>query len=97
MLSDRDLSPVSMIAALWSYGPAMRTEMSKRSLAWPQIRKSEIRDMAAYLRTRHPSALRELPRGAAGIRTLRASMIGTNSVAEASVVEGTTVKVTKTQ
>ena len=64
MLSDRDLSPVSMIAALWSHGPAMQTEMSKRSLAWPQIRKSEISDMAAYLRTRHPSALRELPHGA---------------------------------
>jgi len=64
MLSDRDLSPVSMIAALWSHGPAMQTEMNRRSLSWPQIRKSEIYDMAAYLRNRHPSALREVPHGA---------------------------------
>jgi cytochrome c2 len=53
MLSDRDLSPVSVIAALWNHGPAMQADMSKRSLAWPRIGPSEIADMAAFLKTPH--------------------------------------------
>jgi mono/diheme cytochrome c family protein len=51
MLSDRDLSPVSVITALWNHGPAMQADMSKKSLAWPHIGQPEIADMAAYLKT----------------------------------------------
>ena len=54
-LSERDLSPVSLISAISSHGPAMRAEMKKKSLAWPRIGRSEIADMAAYLRARHPA------------------------------------------
>jgi hypothetical protein len=32
----------------------MRTEMKKKSLAWPRIGRDEIADMAAYLRARQP-------------------------------------------
>jgi mono/diheme cytochrome c family protein len=64
-LRERDLSPVPLIAALWSHGPAMQAEMNKRRLAWPRIGGTEIADMAAYLRTRHPAFLKEVADGAA--------------------------------
>jgi mono/diheme cytochrome c family protein len=56
VLSERDLSPVSLISAVSKHGPAMRAEMKTKSLAWPRIGRSEIADMAAYLRTRQPGA-----------------------------------------
>jgi cytochrome c2 len=70
MLSERDLSPVSMVAALLSHGSAMQAELTKRSLAWPQIHETEISDMAAYLRDRHPSAANEVPYRAAALDIL---------------------------
>jgi hypothetical protein len=69
-LSERDLSPVLLITALWSHGPAMQAEMSRKNLTWPRVGRSELADMAAYLRTRHPSALKEVAYGAAGIDSL---------------------------
>ena len=36
----------------------MRAEMKSKSLVWPRIGRSEIADMAAYLRTRQPAALK---------------------------------------
>jgi mono/diheme cytochrome c family protein len=69
-LSARDLSPVFLITALWSHGPAMQAEMNRKSLAWPRIGRSDIADMAAYLRTRHPAVLKEAAYGAAGIDSL---------------------------
>ena len=66
-LSERDLSPVSLISAVSRHGPAMRAGMQNKSLAWPRIGRSELADMAAYLRTRHPSVLKEMSSGAAGI------------------------------
>jgi mono/diheme cytochrome c family protein len=38
----------------------MRAEMKSKSLAWPRIGRSEIADMAAYLRTRHASAPKQV-------------------------------------
>jgi mono/diheme cytochrome c family protein len=66
ILNERDLSPVSLIAAVSTHGPAMRAEMKSKSLAWPRIGRSEIADMAAYLRTRQPSVPKQASSGAAG-------------------------------
>jgi len=44
----------------------MRAEMKSKSLAWPRIGRSEIADMAAYLRTRQPSVPKQASSGAAG-------------------------------
>jgi mono/diheme cytochrome c family protein len=52
-LSDRDLTPVSVLAALWNHGPAMQADMNRKSLVWPRIGQSEIADMAAFLKTSH--------------------------------------------
>jgi cytochrome c2 len=65
ILSERDLSPVSLVTALWSHGPAMQAEMIGKSMAWPHIDRSEITDMAAYLRTRPPSVRKESAAGTA--------------------------------
>jgi cytochrome c2 len=67
VLSERDLSPVSLISAVSKHGPAMRAEMKKKSLAWPRIGRSEIADMAAYLRARQPAALKQTAYGPAAI------------------------------
>ena len=55
ILNERDLSPVSLVSALSSHGPAMRAEMKIKGLVWPRIGRAEIADMAAYLRTRQPA------------------------------------------
>ena len=60
VLSERDLSPVSLISAVSTHGPAMRAEMKKKSLAWPRIDRGEIADMAAYLRSRQPAAPKQI-------------------------------------
>jgi mono/diheme cytochrome c family protein len=52
VLTERDLSPVSLISAVSRHGPAMRAEMNRKSLPWPRIGRSEIADMAAYLKSR---------------------------------------------
>jgi mono/diheme cytochrome c family protein len=52
-LEGRDLAPESVIAALWNHGPAMRADLTRKSLAWPRFDQSEIADMAAYLNTAH--------------------------------------------
>jgi mono/diheme cytochrome c family protein len=38
----------------------MRAEMKSKSLVWPRIGRAEIADMAAYLRTRQPSAPKQV-------------------------------------
>jgi mono/diheme cytochrome c family protein len=60
VLNERDLSPVSLISAVSTHGPAMRTEMKKKSLVWPRIGRDEIADMAAYLRNLHAAAPKQV-------------------------------------
>jgi mono/diheme cytochrome c family protein len=60
ILNDSDLSPVSLISGVSSHGPAMRAEMKKKSLVWPRIGRAEIADMAAYLRSKHAPAPKQV-------------------------------------
>jgi mono/diheme cytochrome c family protein len=66
VLNDSDLSPVSLVSSLSSHGPAMRTEMKKKSVTWPRIGRDEIADMAAYLRSRQPAVPKQSSSGAGG-------------------------------
>ena len=66
VLSERDLSPVSLISAVSTHGPAMRAAMKKKSLAWPRIGRAEIADIAAYLKARQSSAAKPSSAGTAG-------------------------------
>ena len=66
VLNEKDLSPVSLISAVSTHGPAMRAAMKKKSLTWPRIGRAEIADIAAYLKSRQPSAAKPSSTGTAG-------------------------------
>jgi mono/diheme cytochrome c family protein len=60
VLNEKDLSPVSLISAVSTHGPAMRAAMKKKSLTWPRIGRAEIADIAAYLKSRQPAAPKQV-------------------------------------
>ena len=46
--------PVSMMTALWNHRPATQAEMREKGLTWPLLARSEMADLAAYLRGPRP-------------------------------------------
>lgn len=44
-------SPDSLVAGMWNHGATMEAQASKRQVAWPELKGSELSDIAAYLAT----------------------------------------------
>jgi len=45
-------SPITISAAVWRHGPAMRDRISKEGLSWPELKPSEMLDLITYLNSR---------------------------------------------
>ena len=45
-------SPITLTSAVWRHGPSMMEKMKEQSIAWPEFRGSEMRDLMAYLNSR---------------------------------------------
>ena len=45
-------SDITMVAALWQYGPRMLELMTQKKLAWPRFREQQMSDLIAYLNSR---------------------------------------------
>ncbi|HWO89445.1 MAG TPA: c-type cytochrome, partial [Gemmatimonadales bacterium] len=46
------MAPMRLAAAMWNHAPAMYDEMRARVVEWPRFEGDEMRDLAAYLRSR---------------------------------------------
>ena len=42
-------SVISMVAALWKHGPAMREELKRKNMEWPQLTPNQMSDLVAYV------------------------------------------------
>jgi mono/diheme cytochrome c family protein len=42
-------TPVTMISALWTHGPAMRQKMLEKGFPWPNLSPEDVNNLAAYL------------------------------------------------
>jgi len=65
ILNERDLSPVSLIAAVSTHGPAMRAEMKSKSLVWPRS-ADPIARHGRLSQNPQPSVPKQASSGAAG-------------------------------
>ena len=45
-------SPITLTAAAWRHGSAMRSAMQQQGIAWPQFHGAEMTDLIAYLNSR---------------------------------------------
>jgi mono/diheme cytochrome c family protein len=43
------MTPFAMVDVLWKHGPAMKSRMDEKHLAWPRFDGSEMADLIAYL------------------------------------------------
>jgi hypothetical protein len=48
----KDITSMTMVAALWKHGPKMLTLMEQKQVAWPQLSAAEMSQLIAYLNTR---------------------------------------------
>ncbi len=48
----KDITSMTMVAALWKHGPKMLVEMEQKQVPWPQMTGSEMAGLIAYLNSR---------------------------------------------
>jgi mono/diheme cytochrome c family protein len=51
-LTNEVITPVSIMAALWTHGPTMQAELVKKGRIWPHFADAEMADLGAYLTSR---------------------------------------------